>query len=101
MQLSPPVSETMADQFVEAYIDKLILLEEKTGATVGYHVMSPLTTPFHDCLEIQAVAKQIAKSIGLEDLTFIIAITKQEEKVGAILTYLPEEKRSLLKWIAT
>ena len=44
--------------------------------------MPPLTAPFYDCLAIQAVAKQIAKSIALEGFTFIIATAKQKEKVG-------------------
>jgi len=44
--------------------------------------MPPLTASFHDCLAIQAVAKQIAASIGIEGFTFIIATAKQKEKVG-------------------
>jgi hypothetical protein len=74
--------ETMSEQFVEAFVDKLVLLEQKTGARVGYRVMSPLAGPFDDCLAIQVVAKQIAESIGLGDFTFIIATAKQKEKVG-------------------
>jgi len=72
----------MSERSVEGFVDKLVLLEQKTGAKVGYRMMPPLTSPFHDCLSIQAVAKQIAKSIGLENFTFIIATTKQKEKVG-------------------
>jgi hypothetical protein len=72
----------MSDRFVETFIDKLILLEQKTGAKAGYRVMPPLTAPFKDCLAIQAVARKIAESIGLEDFTFIISTAKQKEKVG-------------------
>jgi hypothetical protein len=72
----------MSEQFVEAFVDKLVLLEQKTGAKVGYRVMPPFAGPFDDCLAIQAVAKQIAESIGLKDFTFIIATAKQKEKVG-------------------
>lgn len=72
----------MADRFIEAFIDKLILLEQRTGANVQYRVMPPLTLPFNDLLAIQSVAKQIAKFIGLSDLTFVIATAKQTAKVG-------------------
>lgn len=72
----------MADQFIEAFIDKLILLEKRAGANVQYRVMPPLTVPFHDNIAIQNVAKQIAVFIGLTGYTFIIATVKQKEKVG-------------------
>lgn len=74
--------EKMSDRFVEAFVEKLILLEQKTGANVQYRVMPPLTVPFLDHLAIQQVAKQIAEFIGLTGFTFIIAVAKQKEKVG-------------------
>jgi len=72
----------MSDGFVKAFLDKLVLLEQKTGAKVHYRVMPPLMAPFHDHLAIQTVAKQIAAFIGLTDLTFIIATVKQKKEVG-------------------
>jgi|TARA_Y100000310_G_C20589434_1_gene767179 hypothetical protein len=72
----------MSERFVEAFVDKLILLEQKTGASVQYRVMQPFTAPFHDHLSIQGTAKDIAEFIGLTGYTFIVAIAKQKEKVG-------------------
>lgn len=72
----------MADRFIEAFVDKLILLEQRAGANVQYRVMPPLTVPFNDHLAIQSIAKQIAEFVGLTGYTFIIATAKQKEKVG-------------------
>jgi hypothetical protein len=72
----------MADSFVEAFVDKLILLEQTAGAQVHYRVMPPLTVPFQDSVAIQSVAKKITEFIGLAGFTFIIAITKQKKNVA-------------------
>lgn len=72
----------MSDRFAQAFVDKLILLEEKTGANVQYRVMSPFYAPFLDHLSIQKTAKDIAEFIGLTGFTFIVAVAKQKEKVG-------------------
>lgn len=72
----------MSDRFVEAFIEKLILLEQKTGANVQYRMMPPLTVAFPDHLAIQRIARQIAEFIGLTGFTFIVAVAKQKKKVG-------------------
>jgi hypothetical protein len=72
----------VSERFVEAFVDKLILLERKVGAKTHYRVMAPFSVPFEDFLAIQKVGKQIAEFIGLRDLVFIIAFAKQKEKVG-------------------
>ncbi len=72
----------MPDRFVEAFVDKLVLLEQKTGTKAHYRVLPPLAAPFHDYLAMQAVAKQIAEFIELKGFTFIVATAKQKEKVG-------------------
>jgi len=72
----------MPERFVEAFVDKLVLLQQKTGTRVHYRVMPPLTVPFQDCLAMQTVAKEIAEFIGLEDFTFIVTTAKQKENVG-------------------
>jgi len=75
-------SQTMSAQFIEAVVDKLILLESQTGANVQYRLMEPFSTPFLDCLSIQMTAKAIAEFIGLNDYTFIITVAKQTHKVA-------------------
>lgn len=72
----------MSERFVEAFVDKLILLEQKTGANVHYRVMHPFIAPFHDYVSIQKTAKDIAESIGLTGYTFIVSVAKQKENVG-------------------
>jgi len=72
----------MSDQFAQAFVEKLILLEERTGANVQYRVLPPLTSRFHDSISIQRTAKDIAQFVGLTGFTFIVGIAKQDEKVG-------------------
>ena len=82
----------MSDRFVEAFVDKLILLERRTGASVQYRVMPPFTTPFHDHLSIQTAAKEIAAFIGLTGFTFIVAVARQKENVGGHIDLSPHDK---------
>lgn len=72
----------MSERFVEAFVEKLILLEEKTGASVHYRIMPPFTDSLYDHLSIQKTARNIAQFIGLNGYTFIVAIAKQKEKVA-------------------
>jgi hypothetical protein len=72
----------MAETFVLSFVDKLILLEQKTGSRVHYRIMPPLSGPLDDCISIQKVAKQIADSIDLSQFTFIITFAKQKKNVG-------------------
>ena len=72
----------MSEQFVDSFVEKLILLEEKMGSKIHHGVMPLPTKPVHDAIDIQHVAKQIAEFAGLSGFTFIIAIAKQKAKVG-------------------
>jgi len=72
----------MPEQFVEAFVDKLILLEQNTGVKIHYRLMPPTIVPFYDTISIQDAAKRIAHFIGLNNLTFIVTIAKQADKVG-------------------
>lgn len=72
----------MSDKFVEAFVDKLLLLERRAGANVHYGLMTPFMEPCRDLLGVQRAAKQIAAFIGMSDFTFIIAIAKQKENVA-------------------
>jgi len=72
----------MSDQFAKAFVEKLTLLEQRTGAYVHYRVMPPIIAHSHNHLSIQDLAKEIAKFIGLHGFTFIVSIAKQKEKVG-------------------
>jgi len=72
----------MTDWFVEAFVDKLILLEQTTGARVTYRMMTPPTTLLPDLVELQTIAKQIAEFVGLGDFTFNIGPVTLPEKIG-------------------
>ncbi|MBU1089142.1 hypothetical protein KKA02_04685 [Patescibacteria group bacterium] len=67
---------------LEDYIQKIILLEKRAGAKVGYQMLEPFTLDSKDIIAIQTAAKKIAEFIGLQGLIFIIATTKQKEKIG-------------------
>ncbi|MGH9424843.1 MAG: hypothetical protein ACRD2L_00830, partial [Terriglobia bacterium] len=57
--------ESVPEQFVDSFAEKLILLERKTGASVSYRLLPPLHQSLHDFVEIQAAAKNIAEFVGL------------------------------------
>lgn len=67
---------------MDSFIDKLLMLEEKTGARVQYQSLDPLPTASYNLVTIQRAAKEMAHFIGLDDFTFIISIIKQKENVG-------------------
>ena len=72
----------MPAPFTEAFVDKLILLEKQTGASVSYRTMAPITISFYDGVTVQHAARQIADFIGLTGFTFIVGTAKQTENVG-------------------
>ncbi len=65
------------DGFAEAFVDKLILLEEVAGATVPYQPMPQQTGSLGDAVSIQLAAKQIADFAGLTDWVFVVSVAKQ------------------------
>lgn len=73
-------------------VDKLLLLEQKTGLSVRYEIMSPISEPCHDPIVIQQLAKAIAEFAGLAGLTFIVAITKQKQNVGGHVDLSTEDQ---------
>jgi len=68
--------------FVEAFVEKLILLEETAGASVPYRAMPPISHGLQDYVAIQDVGRRIAGFVGLADLRFIVAFAAQEKGVG-------------------
>ena len=72
----------MSERFVEAFLDKLILLEQKAGAIVQYGMLPPFAATFQDDIIRQDIAKKIATFIGLTDFTPIVAVTRQKQAVG-------------------
>jgi hypothetical protein len=72
----------MAETFVLSFVDKLILLEQKTASRVHYRIVPPLSGRLDDCIAVQKVAKQIADSIDLSQFTFIITFAKQKKNIG-------------------
>jgi len=72
----------MSELFIESFVDKLILLEKRTGAAVQYHVIPPLQTRYYDDISTQRTAKYIASFIGLTGYTFIVAFAKQKDGVA-------------------
>jgi len=68
---------------IEQHISNVLILENQIGAKVNYCIHdSPFLVDQSDIISLQSVAKKLAEAIGLGDLTFIVAIAKQKEKVG-------------------
>lgn len=73
----------MANVKIQQHISNLILLEEHIGLKIDYRIReTPFLVDQSDIISLQSVAKKLAESIGLSDLTFIVAIAKQKEKIG-------------------
>lgn len=67
---------------VNSFVKKIILLEEKLGAKIGYTYLEPFTLNTNDIISIQLAAKKIAEFLGLNQLIFIVSVVKQKENVG-------------------
>jgi hypothetical protein len=63
-------------------IQKLRMLEERIGATTQYRILGPFGCNPMDAIHLQKAAKRIAGFIGLEDLTFIVAVARQGKDIG-------------------
>jgi len=74
--------EDISQSLIQDYIKKLMMLEKQVGYKTGYKILKPFYLDPGDVVVIQDAAKKIAEFIGLQDLTFIVATAKQEEKVG-------------------
>ena len=72
----------MSKIYITDYLQKLSLLEKNLGAKTNYQILEPFTLNSQDIIGIQSAGKKIANFIGLTDLTFIIATTKQKKNVG-------------------
>lgn len=72
----------MSQLFIEDYIRKLVMLEKQFGTKTKYQLFEPFPLNPSDPIAIQDAAKKIAEFVGLHNLTFIVGIAKQKEKVG-------------------
>lgn len=72
----------MNDPFVLAFVEKLALLEERTGSRIDGRLMAPRVPAEFDAISIQKLAKDIAAFLGLTGYTFIVGTAKQKEHVG-------------------
>lgn len=72
----------MSQLFIDDYIKKLVILEKQLGTKTKYQLFEPFPLNPSDPIAIQDAAKKIAEFIGLHNLTFVVGIAKQKEKVG-------------------
>lgn len=72
----------MSRPFPEDCIEKVTLLERALGAKVTYQILEPFRLDPTGIVAVQQAAKHIAQFVGLHDLTFIVAFSKQEENVA-------------------
>ena len=64
------------------YIDKLYLLESRIKLNANAPVLECFDLNTSDIIAIQNAGKQIAKFVGLTNLTFVISTVRQKEGVG-------------------
>ncbi len=72
----------MTDTLVEGLIQKLLYLEGRVGDRVPYKMMDPFNVIPSDPISLQQAAAKIASFVGLGNLTFIVAVAKQEAGIG-------------------
>jgi len=68
---------------VEKFVEKITFLERTIGKEVGYRTLEPLSVAAGDAVAVQAAARKIAEFVGLQNLTFVVGFTKQDEKTAA------------------
>ena len=69
----------MPEEYAEKYVHNLINLEKRIGAKTKYQILEPFSIGVVDIVTIQNAAKVVANFIGLNELSFIVLITKQDE----------------------
>jgi hypothetical protein len=74
-----------SDLYSDDYLDKIFLLEKRIGAKTTYKILEPFPVDTEDSLSIQKAAKVIADFVGLNNLVFIVAKTKQKSNVGGYI----------------
>ena len=79
------------------YIEKLRALEERIGAITEYSILSPFRCNPKDAVDLQESAKRIAEFVGLEDLTFIVAVARQKEKIGGHIELEPGQQEVFIE----
>lgn len=72
----------MSNPSIASYLEKLILLEKRTGTHTNYEMMEPTIPDAQNIGAIQKFTKTIAQFIGLQEFTFIVGILHQDENVG-------------------
>jgi hypothetical protein len=83
--------------FANRFIDRLLLLEEKTGADVHYGLMPPMSIACYDCIALQTAAKQIAAFIGLREYTFLIATGDLGAHVAGDIELCPQQSEVFIQ----
>jgi ssDNA-binding Zn-finger/Zn-ribbon topoisomerase 1 len=63
-------------------VEKVNLLERRLAIGWRHSLLEPFFFDSGDVIAVQQAAKQIAKHIGLPDLTFVIYYSQQEKNVG-------------------
>src|SRR5437773_7701149 len=67
---------------LQNYISKLLLLESRLGASVGYEILEPFPLNTESRVQIQQAAGIIAEFIGLKDYRFHIHVGKQRGNIA-------------------
>lgn len=76
----------MSEPVIRDYLDKILLLEDRVGAKVGYHSFHPFSLPFafRDPLALNNAARKIADFVGIKELVIVATTTHDHDRAGQI-----------------
>ena len=78
-----------------SFIEKISTLENKFGSNAHFSTMEPIDFDPKNIVSIQNITKQIANFVGLKDLTFIVAVAKQEKNVGGHIDLITDSGKDV------
>lgn len=87
----------MSRPFPEGCIEKVTLLEKALGAKVTYQILEPFCLDPTDAVAVQQAAKHIARFVGLHDLIFVVAFSRQEENVAGHIEIHNDQKEVFIE----
>lgn len=82
---------------MDSFIEKLIILEKRIGASTGYKMLEPFFLNTTDIIRIQDAAKVIADFIGVGKFTYIVTPVELAENVGGHIELQHNEKEVFIE----
>lgn len=72
----------MSELPIEDYTKKLLMLENRVGARTKYKILEPFLLGAENIVMVQNAVRRIAEFVGLQNLSFIVSVARQDDKAG-------------------